>query len=73
MPDQVLGARDVAGLARRDLDEDWSALGIDESVEPGGEPGSGTTQTSIDTPFLPFAPCWGTRTTEVSIIWTWPS
>jgi hypothetical protein len=73
MPDQVLGARDVAGLARRELDEDRSALGIDEGVELGGEPASGTTQTAIDTPLFAVAPCWWTRTTDVSIIWTSPS
>ncbi len=58
MPDQVLGARDVAGLACRELDEDRSALGIDEGVELGGEAASGTTQTSIDTPLFAVAPCW---------------
>lgn len=73
MPDQVFGARDIAGLARRELDEDRSALGIDERVELGREPASGTTQTSIDTPLFAVAPCWWTRTTEVSIIWTLPS
>lgn len=73
MPDQVLGDRDVAGLARRELDEERSALGVDEGVDLGGEPASGVTQTSIDTPLSAVAPCWWTRTTEVSIMWTSPS
>jgi hypothetical protein len=38
MPVQVLRAHDVAGLARRELEEDRSALAIDEGVELGGEP-----------------------------------
>ena len=73
MTDQVLGARDVAGLARGELDEDRSALCVDEGVDFGREPASGTTQTAIDTPLFAVAPCWWTRTTEVSIIWTPPS
>lgn len=73
MSDQVFGARDVAGLACRELDEDRTALGIDEGVDFGCEPASGTTQTAIDTPLFAVAPCWWTRTTDVSIIWTSPS
>jgi hypothetical protein len=73
MTDHVRGARDVAGLARRELDEDGSALLVDEGMELGGEAASGTTQTAIETPLFAVAPCWWTRTTEVSIIWTSPS
>ena len=73
MADQLCGAGDVAGLARRQLELDRAPLRIDEGVDLCGETASRATETTISTPLFPVAPCWWTRTTEVSIIWTSPS
>lgn len=70
---QLSGAGDVAGLARRQLELDRAPLRIDEGVDLCGETASRATETTISTPLFPVAPCWWTRTTEVSIIWTSPS
>lgn len=53
---------DTIARVRRELDEDRSALCVDEGVDFGREPASGTTQTAIDTPLLAVAPCWWTPT-----------
>lgn len=47
-------------------------LGVDKGVDFGGEPASGTTKAAIDTALFAVAPCWWTRTTDVSIIRTSP-
>jgi hypothetical protein len=77
MPDQVLGARDVAFLAGGELELDRSALPVDKRMDFCGKATSGTTQTSIKAsilaPLFAVAPCWWTRTMEVSIICTSPS
>ena len=73
MADQVGGAGDVAGLSRCQLELDRAPLRIDEGMDFGGEPAARATETTISTPLFPVAPCWWTRTTEVSIIWTLPS
>ena len=70
---QLCGSGDVAGLARRQLKLDRAPLRVDEGVNLRGEPASRATETTISTPLFPVAPCWWTRTIEVSIIWTSPS
>ena len=66
--DQLGRAGDVAGLAGSQFELDRPPVLVDERMDFGGEPASGTTQTSILTPLLAVAPCWWTRTIEVSII-----
>lgn len=70
MADQFGGAGDVTGLARRQVELDRAPLRIDEGMDLSGETASRATETTISTPLSPVAPCWWTRTTVVSIIWT---
>ena len=60
-------AGDVGVLACGQLELDGAAFLIDKRVDLGREAASGTAQTTISTPLFAVAPCWWTRTIELSI------
>jgi hypothetical protein len=64
--EHVGGTAFVVGLARRDLEQDRQAVGIDQRVDLGGQPASRTPHASgvssvpgrgLRTPFLLLEPC----------------
>ena len=71
--DHLGRAGDVGVLARCQLELDGSAFLVDERVDLGREAASRAAQTTILTPLFAVAPCWWTRTIELSIICTSPS
>ncbi len=66
--DQLGRVGDVARLTGRQFELDRSPLLVDEGMDFGREASSGTPKTSIAIPLFAAAPCWWTRTTEVSSI-----
>jgi hypothetical protein len=73
MAEEVVGNLPVMGLPGSQAQSDREALPIDDRVDFGRQPASGTTETMISTPLFAVAACWCARTDVLSIIWMSPS
>ena len=69
----VLSAAPIMRLALGQLDGDRQPIGVDESVDLGGQSAAGAAHAAFRPPFLPLAACWWTRTDEELIICKSPS
>ena len=66
--------RRVAGLSGRQLEAHRAPFGVDESMDLGGQAATGMSHARIGrSPFFAPAPCWWTRTQELSIMRMSPS
>ncbi|SCZ20666.1 hypothetical protein SAMN03080610_00168 [Afifella marina DSM 2698] len=68
MVEQCICGLSVMGLSCGQAKPDREALRIDDRVDFGREPASGTTETMISIPLFAFAACWWARTDVLSII-----
>lgn len=71
--DQVGGSLSVVGLPGGQAQPYRETLPVDNGMDLGREPASGTTETAISIPFLAVAAGWWARMEELSIIWMSPS
>ena len=65
--------RCVVGLTRAQAEPERETLPVDDRVDLGREPASGSTETMISTPLFRVAACWCARMEVLSIIWMSPS
>jgi len=65
---QIVSGLAVMALSGRQAQSDRETLRIDDRVDLGREPASGTTETMISIPLFAVAACWWARTEVLSII-----
>ena len=74
---QLLAGRSVVGLAGGEEQAHGASFRVDECVDLGRQAAARTSHATISgglrIPFFPAAPCWWTRTQELSIITMSPS
>jgi len=73
MVEQGVGSLPVMRLSSCQAEPDREALRVNDRVDFGCEPASGTTETMISIPLFAVAACWWARTDVLSIIWMSPS
>lgn len=73
MIEQRVSGLAIMCLTSGQAEPDREPLRIDERVDFGREPTSGTTETMISIPLFAVAACWWARTEVLSIIWMSPS
>ncbi|KQN07973.1 hypothetical protein ASE85_17225 [Sphingobium sp. Leaf26] len=61
MVEQIVGSLSVMGLPNGQAQPDREALPIDDRMDFGREPASGTTETMISIPLFAVAACWCAR------------
>ena len=65
---QIVSGLAIMALPCGQAQPDREALPIDDRMDFGREPASGTTETMIPIPLFAVAACWWTRTEVLSII-----
>jgi hypothetical protein len=73
MVEQRVGDLPVLRLPCCQAEPDREPLRVDDDMDLGREPASGTTETMIWNSFFPVAACWCARMEVLSIIWISPS
>ena len=73
MIEQIVSGLAVMGLTSGQAQPDRETSRIDDRVDFGREPTSGTTETMISIPLFAVAACWCARMEVLSIIWMSPS
>ena len=68
MVEQIISSLTIMALPSGQAQPDREALPIDDRVDLGGEPASGTTETMISIPLFAVAACWWARKDVLSII-----
>lgn len=71
--EQIVRDLAIMCLPSGQAEPDREALRIDDRVDFGREPTSGTTETMISIPLFAVAACWCARMEVLSIIWMLPS
>lgn len=73
MIEQGVGSLPVITLPGGQAQSDREALRINDRVDFGREPTSGSTETMISIPLFAVAACWCARIEVLAIIWMSPS